>query len=229
MKMNEVTAIIVGRKGSQRIPNKVVQPFSDTTLLELKIKQLQSCEMIDRVVVGSDGSDILDIAASAGAETVVRPDYFCDETKASANEMIGNMCSLIDTDVVVWTHCTNPLLTSETYDNFVQLFFEKEKEGYDSVLSVDEVREHLWGEDKKPLNYDPYGERHPLAKTLPSLYKQNGGIFIQRHDNMKTNSYFFGSKPYIKVSPVEESVDINTWYDFSIAEFLYERSKKESK
>ena len=39
MKMNEVTAIIVGRKGSQRIPNKVVQPFSDTTLLELKIKQ----------------------------------------------------------------------------------------------------------------------------------------------------------------------------------------------
>jgi CMP-N,N'-diacetyllegionaminic acid synthase len=227
--MNEVTAIIVGRKGSQRIPNKVIQPFGDTTLLELKIKQLQSCKMIDRVVVGSDGSDILDVAGDVGAETVTRPDYFCDEKQASANEMIGNMCSLIDTDIVVWAHCTNPLLSSDTYDEFVRVFLEKEKEGYDSVLSVDVVKEHLWGEDRTPLNYDPYGERHPLAKTLPALYKQNGGIFIQRHKDMKNNSYFFGSNPYIHVSPEEESIDINTWYDFSIAEFLYEETKKENK
>jgi CMP-N,N'-diacetyllegionaminic acid synthase len=225
MMMSEVSAIIVGRKGSQRIPNKVIQPFADTTLLELKINQLQSCKMIDRVIVGSDGSDILSVASAAGAETVVRPDYFCDEKVASANQMIGNMCSLIDTDIVIWTHCTNPLIKAETYDNFVSLFLEKEKEGYDSVLSVDEVKEHLWGEDKTPLNYNPYGKRHPLAKTLPSLYKQNGGIFIQRHENMKSNSYFFGSKPYLQISPVEESVDINTWHDFFIAEFLYKKEK----
>ncbi len=227
--MNEVTAVIVGRKGSQRIPKKVLQPFGNTTLLELKIKQLQSCKMIDRVVVGSDCFDILDVAGNAGAEPVLRPEYFCDEKVASANEMIGNMCSLIETDIVVWTHCTNPLLSSETYDEFIRLFLEKEKEGYDSVLSVDEVKEHLWGEDKTPLNYDPYGERHPLAKSLPAMFKQNGGIFIQRHKDMKNNSYFFGSKPYIHVSPVEESVDINTWYDFAIAQFLYEESKKEIK
>ena len=39
--MNEVTAIIVGRKGSIRIPNKVLQPFAGTTLLEHKVKQLR--------------------------------------------------------------------------------------------------------------------------------------------------------------------------------------------
>jgi len=222
--MNEVTAIIVGRKGSQRIPNKVIQPFANTTLLELKIKQLQSCEKVDRVVVGSDSEEILNFAREAGAEAIRRPDYYCDEQRASANEMIGNMCSLIDTDIVVWAHCTNPLLSPKTYDDFIELFLEKEKEGYDSVLSVDEVKEHLWGEDKQPLNYDPYQERHPLAKSLPALYKQNGGIFIQRHDNMKSNSYFFGAKPYIHVSPPEESVDINTWYDFEIAEFLYKKN-----
>ena len=114
--MNEVTAIIVGRKGSERIPNKVLQPFAGTTLLEHKIKQLQNCNVIDRVVVGSDCEDILHVSSQMGAEAVVRPDYYCDERKASANEMIGNMCSLIGTDVVLWAHCTNPLITTLTYD-----------------------------------------------------------------------------------------------------------------
>lgn len=221
---NEVSAIIVGRKGSKRIPNKVIQPFGDTTLLELKIHQLQSCQMVDRVIVGSDSDEILSIAEKSGAEAIRRPDYFCDEQQASANEMIGNMCSLIETDIVLWSHCTNPMISPNTYDEFISLFIEKEKEGYDSVLSVDEVREHMWSEDKKPMNYDPYGKRHPLAKTLPPMYKQNGAIFIQRHENMKSNSYFFGSNPFIHISPSEESIDINTWYDFYIAEFLYNRS-----
>ena len=77
--MNETTAVIVGRKGSERIPNKVLQPFAGTTLLEHKIKQLQTCKWVDRVVVGSDCSSILLTAEKAGAEVVIRPDYFCDE------------------------------------------------------------------------------------------------------------------------------------------------------
>jgi CMP-N-acetylneuraminic acid synthetase len=219
--MNEVTAVIVSRAGSKRIPNKALQPFSDTTLLEIKIEQLKSCEMVDRVIVGSDGSDILAIAEGAGAETAVRPDYFCDETQASANEMIGNMCSLFETDIVVWAHCTNPLLTSEVYDTAIKSFLEKEKEGYDSLLSVDEVKEHMWSEDKAPLNYNPWGERHPLAKDLPAIYKQNGGIFIQRYVDMKNNSYFFGDRPYLHVTPPQLSIDINIWNDFAVAQYLY--------
>tara|TARA_R110002012_G_scaffold290247_1_gene483806 strand:- start:614 stop:1294 length:681 start_codon:yes stop_codon:yes gene_type:complete len=226
MNMNEITAVIVGRSGSKRIPNKVIKSFSNTTLLELKIEQLQACGMVDRIIVGSDGDDILNIAKRAGAETVVRPDYFCDETKASANEMIGNMCSLIKTDIVVWAHCTNPLLSPNEYSEAIKTFLEKEKEGYDSLLSVDEVREHMWGEDKTPLNYNPYGKRHPLAKELPATYKQNGGIFIQRHEDMKNNSYFFGDRPYLHITPPELSIDINVMNDFLVAQYLHRGEKK---
>ena len=225
MSNREVTAVIVGRKGSKRVPNKVLQPFAGTTLLEHKIKQLQKCKMIDRIIVGSDGDDILDVAVSNNVEAIRRPDFYCDESQASANQMISNMCSLFVSDIVVWSHCTNPLISPKTYDTSIQIFFEKEKEGYDSLLSVDEVKEHLWGSDKKPLNYNPWGDRHPLAKDLPSLYKQNGGIFIQRHSNMWSNSYFFGSRPHLYVTPQEESIDINTWHDFAIARTQYELLK----
>lgn len=139
---------------------------------------MQSCERVDRIVVGSDCSNILAIAKEAGAETVVRPDYYCDEKVASANEMISNMCSLIETDIVLWSHCTNPLLSPKTYDEFISLFFEKEKQNYDSVLSVDEVKEHLWDEKRlhlttilmlKNIHLQKH-YHHCINKTVAFLY-----------------------------------------------------------
>ena len=106
----EVTAVIVARKGSVRIPSKSLLKLNNETLIARKIKQLKNCRNIDRVVFGSDSEEMLEEAKSAGAETVRRPDYYCDETVASANDMIGNMCSLINTDVVVWAHCTNHII-----------------------------------------------------------------------------------------------------------------------
>lgn len=94
------------------------------------------------------------------------PDYYCDESVASANEMIGNMCSLIKTDVVVWAHCTNPLLSSNTYDRAVETYFQNLPE-YDSLLSVVELKEHLW-KDGHPFNYNPYAPKHTPARELPA-------------------------------------------------------------
>jgi len=226
--VNEVTAVIVGRKGSERIPNKVLQPFAGTTLLEHKIEQLQSCSWVDRIVVGSDCDNILSVAEKSNVQALRRPDYYCDERKASANEMIENMCSLFRTDIVLWAHCTNPLISSSTYDKAVQTYIEREKEGYNSLLSVDEVREHMWGEDRMPLNYNPWEGEHPLSKNLPTWYKQNGAIFMQRHADMKVNSYFFGKHPYLYVTPSEESIDINTWHDYQIAIAQYNELEKQN-
>ena len=220
----EVTAIIVARKGSVRIPSKNMLPLGSETLISRKIRQLKNCQNIDRVVFGSDSDEMLEHGKLAGAEVVKRPDFFCDEKRASANDMIANMCELVKTDVVVWAHCTNPLLSSETYDAAVQTFFDNLGQ-YDSLLSVVEFREHLWGEDKKPLNYNPYQPRHTPARELPPYYMQDGGIFIQQHKQMLENRYFFGKKPYLFVIPDEEFLDINNMRDYLLAKTLIEQEK----
>lgn len=216
----DVVAVIVARGGSKRIPNKNILPINGISLLERKIDTLKQCPSISRVVVGSEDERILELAKNRGAEVVKRPDYYCDESKASANDMIGNMCSLISADVVVWAHCTNPLVSVDTYENAIKSFFEAESEGYDSLLSVYELKEHLWDSNFEVLNYDPYAERHTLASELDPLYAQDGAIFIQRHENMLRNGYFFGSKPKHFVMPVEEVFDINFPVEFKIAEIL---------
>lgn len=220
----EKTAIIVARKGSKRIQSKALLKLNGQTLITRKVKQLLCCKNIDRIVVGSDSEEMLEDAQKAGAEIVKRPTFYCNEELASANDMIANMCSLIRTDVIVWTHCTNPLISSETYDLAVRTFMDN-LHNYDSLLSVVELKEHLW-KDGKPFNYNPYAKRHTLAKDLPPMYMQDGGIFIQPYKNMVKNSYFFGKKPYLFKISKEEFLDINEMKDYILAKALLEKEKK---
>ena len=220
----EKTAVVVARKGSKRIPSKSLLKINGESLIFRKIKQLKQCKNLDRVVFGSDSEEMLEEAMLAGAEVVKRPDYYCDETKASANDMIANMCSLIKTDIVIWAHCTNPLLSSSTYDRAIEDYFNNLPK-YDSLLSVVELKEHLW-KDNKPFNYNPYAKKHTLAKDLPPMYMQDGGIFIQSYENMTNNRYFFGERPYLFKIPKGEFLDINEMQDYLLAKVLIEKGKE---
>lgn len=218
----EITAVVVARKGSVRIKSKSMLELGGQSLIERKILQLRATKQIHRVVFGSDCEQMRSIARGAGAEVVERGAYFCDESRASANEMIGEMMSLIHTDVVVWAHCTNPLISAPTYDTAISAFLSNIPR-YDSLCSVVELREHLWRGDKHtPLNYNPYALRHTPAKALPPLYMQDGGIFIQPYAQMKANSYFFGKKPYLFEIPKEEFLDINEMRDYLLARAIVE-------
>ena len=234
----KVSAVIVAKRTSERLKNKNMLPFGGSTILGHKINQLKECKRINEIVVGSDCDDILSFSEKLGAKPVKRKEKYCNESICPANKMIENMCSLINTDVVVWAHCTNPLIQSSTYDKAVDLFFlEKEEEDdrgvgekFDSLISVDLVQEHwmiVWNNNKSafPLYHDPYHGDHVLAKDLPKLYKQNGAIYIQPYKQMKKNSYFYGKNPYLFETPIEESYDINSELDYEIAKTIYNFKK----
>lgn len=214
----EISAIIVARKGSVRIPNKSMLKLNGQTLIERKINQLKKSKYIDRIIFGSDSQEMLTNANNAGAQVVKRPDYYCDQKLATANEMIKNMMQLISTDVVVWAHCTNPLINEVMYDKAIEAYYNND---CDSVLSVVKLQQHLWDTDKKtPLNYNPYGLKHICAKDLPSYYMQDGGIFIQSYKHMKQNSYFFGKNPYLFQLQNQYYLDINTDRDYLLAKAI---------
>jgi CMP-N-acetylneuraminic acid synthetase len=220
--MTKVTAVIVARGGSQRVLRKNVLEIAGQTLVGRKITQLRQCPAIHNIIVGSEDDEILAEAARYGVEAVRRPEFYCDETRATANDMIRNMCELFLTDVVVWAHCTNPLVTGKTYADAIAIYFDKTKQGFDSLLSVAELKEHLWDSNQQPMNFDPYAASHVLASQLPSLYKQDGAIFIQPYEQMATNHYFFGKNPYLFTMPESEVLDINTLHDFRLAKAYIE-------
>lgn len=213
------TAIVVARGGSVRLPRKALLPFAGTTLIAHKVNQLHRCANIARVVVGSDDPEILAEAELAGAITIKRDAYHCDETRCSANEMIADMAASVLGDVIAWTHPTNPLVGSDVYDAALKAYMDAQPEN-DSLVSVTRVQRHCWT-GGVPFNFDPKRDRHQPAAELPCLYFQDGAIFIQPRRQMLANRYFFAERPLLFEIDAVTGWDIDTKADYEACTRLY--------
>jgi|TARA_B100000085_G_scaffold285652_1_gene322821 CMP-N-acetylneuraminic acid synthetase len=217
-------AIIPVRKGSIRVKNKGVRPFAGSSLLEIKIKQLLDCSLIHEVMVGTNDPIAKSIAKKYPVIIADRSERVCDEKLSTANDMIFDLASRADSSVtnIVWAHCTNPLIDEKIYDEAIDIFIKGQSMTmFDSLVSASELRSHVW-QDYEPLNFNPYGDRHPLASELEPYCYQNGGIFIQPRKQMVDNKYFYGQNPHLFLIDEYDAIDIDTPKDFKIAELLYE-------
>ena len=118
------TAVIIARKNSTRIPGKMYKKLNGKSLIELKISHLLKTK-VDEIAVGSDDEKLEKLCNKLNSKKIKfykRPDYFCDEKVASANETIKNMLSYINTDVVLWAYPTNPLTTHKHYNEVKFIF-----------------------------------------------------------------------------------------------------------
>jgi N-acylneuraminate cytidylyltransferase len=73
--------------------------------------------------------------------------------------------------------------------------------------------------DNKPINYDL--RKQPRSQDLPNIYALNFAFSILTRDNMIKYKNVVGLSPYLYELSEIESVDIDTQFDFDIAEFLY--------
>ena len=218
---DDVTFLIPVRGGSTRIPRKNLLVLDGETLIARKVRQLLP---LGKVVVGSDDEEMLEEAGRSGAETARRTKT--NEGEDSANQMIAEFLDLIEPcDTVAWCHCTNPLISTETYRKAIETYRDRRQYDYDSLVSVHEMHEHFWYADRRTPAYNVTwcrNVRHLLAGETPPMYIQDGSIFIQPYARMKENHYFFGERPWLFKVPDEEFCDLNTPEDWEMCRALHE-------
>ena len=212
-----VSALLPVKAFSQRIKNKNIKYLGKYTLLERKILQLKKSKLIDKIYVGSDSDFILKMAEELGAIPIDRDPKACDESQASANLMIKDFVDKVETDIAVWVHITNPFIYGEHYDQAIEAFSTNNN---DSLVSLTKIQSHMWNKDFFPINFNPYAEKHPFASECDPYFYQNGAIFIQKLDDFKSNSYFYGNRPYPFILDSMVAYDINIPNEFEIAEQL---------
>lgn len=222
MKKNKIVAVIAARSGSLRVKNKNIRDFYNTTLLEIKIKQLQRIKEIDDVIVNSNCDEILNIAEECGATIVKRDDVHASNS-ANMSDVFANIAENVDSEYILYANCTNPLVKDTSVEKVIKLFFENldNLKDFDSLTSCHEVKEFLYL-DNKALNYDPLNQ--PRSQDLPNIIALNFALSIISKKDMIKYRNILGKKPYFFVLNEEESVDIDSPQDFFIAEKLYEDS-----
>ena len=212
-----IKALIAVRSGSVRVKNKNITPFADSSLLEIKIKQLLEVPELDGVVVNSNDDTMLDIAKKLGAETIKRDEYFAT-SEVSPNELYVNIAQNFSADVMVFANATNPLLLPETVSECIKIY--NEMKDYDSLNTVHYVKEFLW-EDGKAINYNP--NEKPRSQDLPDIVSINHAVNIIDKNLMIECRDIFGHKPYLYPIDKIEATDIDDMFDFEYAEFMYKK------
>ncbi len=83
----KTTALIPIRAGSLRVKNKNTRAFAGSSLLELKIKELERCHLVSEIVVNTNDDKAAELAAQLGATVQIRDPYFASDT-VSMNEVL---------------------------------------------------------------------------------------------------------------------------------------------
>lgn len=216
----KLVAVIAVRAGSRRVKNKNIRPFGDSNLLVHKIRQLKLVKSIDEIIVSSDSDQMLEMAENEGTSIHKRGAEFCDEKTKTMGEVIAHICENIDSDDVIWTPCTTPLISEDKYALAIDDYYSAVEKGYDSLIAVEEVRLFLRNLDG-PINYEQ-GKNQVPSQQLEPFYISTGGIYIAPREKMIEWNYYIGPKAYSFILDKRSSIDIDDELDFECAKAWYD-------
>lgn len=218
----KVTGVIIARKGSKRLKNKMYKSFFGISLIENKIKQLIKSN-VDEVVVGSNDLKLKKLCKKYEKNNVIfirREDRFCDEKSTTPNEMIKNMLSFFRTDLVLWAHITNPFTNEFHYNKAIKKYFSLNKKKYDSLFSTTKITDYFWDQNQKPINHNPLEKSHTLLSSgkIKPIYADNGAIFIRKYVDMVKDGRFWGKRGFMYIMNQKDSWDINYPWDLEVCQ-----------
>ena len=213
-----IKALIAVRSGSERVLNKNIRPFAGRSLLEHKILQLKRIKAIEGIVVNSNSEEMLTMAKLLGCETVKRDEYYAT-SKCSMSEVYANMAENFEGDIIVYCNVTNPIIKDSSIEKAIAIYKELNNDAF-SVNSVNIIKEFLYLKEK-PLNYDPSNQ--PRSQELPEIKALNFAVNVISKERMIQCKNIVSNNPYFLSISEEESIDIDTPYDFNIAEHLFNK------
>ena len=209
MNDGKVTAVVAVRKGSQRVPDKNIRPFGESNLLQMKIDVLKQVEGLDEIVINSDCDHMLEVGKSNNCITHKRNQKY--------GSFHHHIAKVTNTDHIFLAPVCSPFISVETHEKAI---FDYMNSDFDSMTSVDIIKNHLWLGDK-PLNYSL--DDVPNSQDLPNVMRLNYGISIVNRNTMLNKRGLVGERPTFIILNDRESVDIDTMFDFNFAEYLYKR------
>ena len=212
-----VAGLLPVRKESVRCRNKMLRPFGDTTLVRLALETISQSRELDVVYFAAHEEELIEVAAEFPRVRVIR------RSRASAYgedaRSIYDFMDAIEEPLIASLNACCPFLRTETFDSAIRKF---KAQGYNSLLAAIESGEWYWDVHGRPLNTtDPSIIN---SKMMPSVYR-SGHAFLLFNKGEFLKDYRVWSlqpdDPHLFTISPEEAIDINSEFEFDLAEAYY--------
>ena len=213
---HNVIAMVPVRAGSTRVPDKNIRSFGDTNLLQLKLRLLKKVEGIKQIIVSTDCEISAGIACKEGVNVQWRNEYFAGSSVTN-DQHWHHIAETAPGNTIFLAQVTSPLLRVSSMQAALNSFLSLDKN--DSINSVSTEKKFLW-KNGNPINYDI--DVTPKSQDLPEIVSLNFAITIISRRIMMERKNVVGQAPKFFELDKVESIDVDDFIDFKIAELLYE-------
>lgn len=230
-----VIGFIFARGGSKGLPGKNIKPLGGKPLIAHAIEIGMACRQIDAVIVSTEDAQIAEVARDFGAETP-----FTRPAELAADD---------SPEWLSWQHAIAWIRKHRgPFDIFVSL---PPTAPFRAVVDVENCIECLVMNPDTDIvltgsqaTRSPYfnmvkcspdgvaslaieGRRYARRQDAPELFDLTTVAYAARPDFVMSNQRIFDGTVRMVEVPTDRALDIDTAYDFEIAEFL--ASRKHSK
>ena len=224
---HRIIAIIPARSGSKGLPDKNIRILNGKPLIAYSIIQAQETGIVDEIFLSTDSQEYADLAIQYGANVPFLRSVDLASDSASTWDCVREALEQYHTlgkeyDIFVVLQPTSPLRTAgDIIDAIKQIALTNA----DSIVSVCEAEHSPLWYNTLPENKSLKGFFRPeiMAKTrqeLPTFFRINGAIYaLSTSYFLKTQNIYDGNS-LAYIMPRERSIDIDTLFDFSFAEYL---------
>jgi CMP-N-acetylneuraminic acid synthetase len=223
-----VYALITARGGSKGLPGKNLRPLAGKPMLLWSVEAARGSPGVGRVLLSTEDEQIARVGREGGAEVpFLRPAELAQDHSPHIDVVLHALHWLADHEGALPEHLlllqpTSPLRQARDIDAAIAL--ARRPPPPPAVVSVCEAPLHpYWAQtilaDGTLAALFP--EHQDLRRQdLPPLYSLNGALYLTRTEAIlrERNVMPAGTRAY--VMPAERSVDVDTAWDFRLAEFL---------
>lgn len=225
----KATAFIFARGGSKGLPGKNIRPLAGKPLIAWSIEHALSVGRIDRVIVSTDSEDIAVLAKAHGAcVPFIRPAEFAADHSPEWLAWRHALHFLEVTEgalpeVMISLPATAPLRQPIDIENCLD---EYEKGDADVVITVTEAHRSPYFNMVKENADGCVGLVIPPISAItrrqdvPVVYDMATVAYVIRPEFVFSSDAIFKGRVRAVQVPKRRAIDIDTLYDFQIAEHL---------
>jgi len=220
LKNKTFLAIIPARGGSKRLPRKNILNLCGKPLISWSIEAGLKSKYIDKVVVSSDDTEILNISNELKVQVIKRPKELASDTSTSFDVVQHAIDNLESYEYILLLQPTSPLRNENHIDKAIEILEEKNA---DAVISVCEMNHNLlWSNTlDDSLSMEGFISDNLLnnrSQDLKKHYRLNGAIYLCKTDKLlKEKSFFLKKNIFAYVMNSNNSIDIDRKEDFELA------------
>lgn len=225
----QTCVFIFARGGSKGVPGKNIKFLGDKPLIAHSIELAKKCPSVSRVIVSTDSEEIASVAREYGAEVpFLRPKNLAEDNSP---------------EWLAWQHAVTEVMKNDYFDYFVSLPTTSPFRAVDDVekaismiqnnvdtdfiISACKSERNPWFNMVK-VNEKGFAEiinklegKISRRQDAPESWDVTTVLYVGRPSFILNNTGIFSGKVKLLEIPKERALDIDTPYDFLLAEFLY--------